>query len=158
MNLIRPLQSLRGIMMLMVFLSHYYVPGFDSLLPFGGDAGVAFFFMLSGYILTRTYSNRKPIHWKRFMYLRTSRVYPMHLIGLALSIKVTGIYSASTTIANLLLVQSWFDGIYFSYNSVSWFLSDLILFYALFPLLLRLIRLRFFAIFFFGITPPTYYI
>ena len=45
---------------------------------------------------------------------------------------------------NLFLVQSWIpkSGVYFSGNAVSWCLPDLMFFYAVFPLVVRLLQYR----------------
>ena len=52
--MIHTLQSLRFIFIMLVVLSHYIGSSFD----FGGECGVSFFFMLSGFVLSLAYSER----------------------------------------------------------------------------------------------------
>ena len=49
--MISALQSLRFVFVMMIFMSHF---SYGGLMPFdaGGDCGVAFFFLLSGFVLT----------------------------------------------------------------------------------------------------------
>ena len=52
--MIRTLQSLRFFFIMLVVLSHYIGSSFD----FGGECGVSFFFILSGFVLSLAYSGK----------------------------------------------------------------------------------------------------
>lgn len=139
------LQSLRFLFLLLIFLSHYSFAGIPPL-DAGGDCGVAFFFILSGFITAHSrgrqieegsYSHRK------FLTIRFLKLYPLHLLclGAALIIhwKNHNMDAALPLLTNLLLIQSYvpLPEYYFSGNGVSWFLSTLFLMYLLFPFLYR---------------------
>lgn len=139
------LQSLRFLFLLLIFLSHYSFAGIPPL-DAGGDCGVAFFFILSGFITAHSrgrqieedsYSHRK------FLTSRFLKLYPLHLLclGAALIIqwKNHNMDAALPLLTNLLLIQSYvpLPEYYFSGNGVSWFLSTLFLMYLLFPFLYR---------------------
>jgi peptidoglycan/LPS O-acetylase OafA/YrhL len=109
-----------------------------------GPAGVDFFFVLSGFVLTWSHNPSKStssFYWNRF-----ARVWPLHaltwlaMIGVLLSLG-TGV-PVIPAIAALLLVQSWINNrvYYTAVNVPSWSLSCEALFYACFPLLVRRIR------------------
>lgn len=139
--MIETLQSLRFIFFVMIFMSHFEydgLPAFDA----GGDCGVSFFFILSGFVLSSAYGNKVSsdgFRYRQFMARRVKKLYPLHLLCL-LAFVVINIRSmdAGTLVRllpNLLLVQSWIPsaGFYFSANAVSWFLSDILLCYSVFP-------------------------
>lgn len=137
------LQSLRGIFAILIFLNH--IASFDA----GGDAGVAFFFILSGFVLCNGYESRicgHKISFKSFITKRFGKIYPLHLLCFAAAI-ILQLRAVDTGLLriwalNLLLLQSWIpiSDIYFSANDVSWFLSDILFCYAIFPLAIRFIR------------------
>ncbi|MDE6513485.1 MAG: acyltransferase [Muribaculaceae bacterium] len=141
--MINSLQSLRGIFAVFIFLHHVEV------FAAGGDSGVSFFLVLSGFVMTHGYRHRilsGEITWRSYMRKRLLRIYPLHLIGFLAAIMLTncwlGRYTPAVWSANLLLLQSWVPQktVYFSCNAPSWCLSDLMFCYALFPLLIRLTR------------------
>jgi peptidoglycan/LPS O-acetylase OafA/YrhL len=149
-----PLTSLRFIAALAVFGSHLpLVRGTDQ--PFlnwlgkyvllEGYWGVAFFFILSGFILTIAYQNR--LESKKdictFWIARLARIYPLHLLTLVLAaFTINTAPFGIATFSNLLLLQSFIPSsvYYFAYNAPSWSLSNEAFFYLLFPLLLPISR------------------
>lgn len=146
--MIETLQSLRFIFFVMIFMSHFEydgLPAFDA----GGDCGVSFFFILSGFVLSSAYGNKVSsdgFRYRQFMARRVKKLYSLHLLCL-LAFVVINIRSmdAGTLVRllpNLLLVQSWIPsaGFYFSANAVSWFLSDILLCYSVFPVVFRVVR------------------
>lgn len=146
--MIETLQSLRFIFFVMIFMSHFEydgLPAFDA----GGDCGVSFFFILSGFVLSSAYGNKVSsdgFRYRQFMARRVKKLYPLHLLCL-LAFVVINIRSmdAGTLVRllpNLLLVQSWIPsaGFYFSANAVSWFLSDILLCYSVFSIVFRAVR------------------
>ncbi|MCF0197104.1 MAG: acyltransferase, partial [Bacteroidaceae bacterium] len=111
---------------------------FDAL----AEGSVAFFFVLSGVVITHSYGKRLDegtFSMRRFLLRRLRKLYPLHVLCLLASLFVYRQEAWKPLVANLLLVQSWvpLPGYYFSGNSVSWFLSSLLFCYALFPLLYR---------------------
>jgi peptidoglycan/LPS O-acetylase OafA/YrhL len=115
--------------------------------PIGlGPAGVTFFFVLSGFIMAYNY-NRKFIRLdtkelKRFYIKRLCKVYPLHVLTFLFSLPVVYLTNFKTNfgyaIINILLLQSYFpNGIQvFSFNSLAWFISDILMFYFLTPFVL----------------------
>ncbi len=146
------LTGLRFVAALLVFGFHLHVfgvfrpgPGASALRAvFGpGAVGVSFFFVLSGFVLA--WSARPGDTAGRFLRRRFARVYPNHLATAVVAVgiaAVTGVgLSAAVIVPNLLLIQAWSPepGVYFGLNTVAWSLSCEAFFYALFPLLHRLV-------------------
>lgn len=143
--MINSLQSLRGIFAIMIFLHHFPYNG-GSLFKAGGSCGVEFFLMLSGFVMCAGYEKRlldNKFRYGDFILKRLIRVYPLHILCL-LGFLVIHTFALNeklglSLIPNILLLQSWFplQSVYFSGNAVSWCLSDLMFFYAVFPFLVR---------------------
>ncbi|HEX4814390.1 MAG TPA: acyltransferase [Nonomuraea sp.] len=114
----------------------------------GNWAGVSFFFILSGFVLTWSArgTDTAGAFWRR----RIFKIYPNHLLTLAAALILFGgvmkiDLDAKTVALNGLLVQAFFpqQEIWASYNSVSWSLSHEAFFYLLFPFLLPVVmRIR----------------
>lgn len=146
--MIETLQSLRFIFFVMIFMSHFEYdgrPAFDA----GGDCGVSFFFILSGFVLSSAYGNKVSsdgFRYRQFMARRVKKLYPLHLLCLlafvVINIRSMDAGTLMRLLPNLLLVQSWIPsaGFYFSANAVSWFLSDILLCYSVFPVVFRVVR------------------
>ena len=161
---IHSLTSLRFFTALMVFFSHLdflrihtdtagnpdkYQDIYNTWF-YEGYSGVTFFFILSGFILAHSYQDRLVNHTTAttdFFIYRIARIIPLHWLTLLLAIFLLrtsndnyDFFSTSSFLANALLLQAWFSdiNIAFSYNLVSWSLSDEMFFYAMFPLLIRL--------------------
>ena len=135
--MIRTLQSLRFFFIILVVLSHYIGSSFD----FGGECGVSFFFMLSGFVLSLAYSERiakGSFSTKPFVVKQWIKIYPLHILTFivmfALDIRLEKYCDIMAVIANILLLQSWVpaDSFYFVANSPSWFLCDILFFYVVF--------------------------
>lgn len=146
--MINSLQSLRFIFAIMIFLHHYPVNG-EGLFYAGGSCGVAFFMILSGFVMSAGYSEKvtQPNFERRSYFLkRLIRLYPLHLLCLLgfVSIHVLhyGISDYIKLLPNIFLIQSWIpvNSIYFSGNAVSWCLSDMLFFYGMFPLLINFLH------------------
>jgi peptidoglycan/LPS O-acetylase OafA/YrhL len=144
--MIGTLQALRFIFMMMIFMSHFTyndICAFDA----GGDCGVAFFFMLSGFVCSLSYGQsirNGSFCYGRFMWKRLKKFYPIHLLCLMLFLLVNHAVLDTKVLLNMLLLQSWVPdpNWYFSCNSVSWFLSSLLFCYMVFPLVYRLLSKR----------------
>lgn len=139
--MIATLQSLRFIFVMMIFMSHFAfrdIRAFDA----GGDCGVAFFFMLSGFMVSFGYGRQVregSFRYAGFLSRRIRKLYPLHILCLVFFLLVSGSAIDFPVVMNALLLQSWVPDstVYFSCNSVSWFLSSLFFCYILFPLAYR---------------------
>jgi peptidoglycan/LPS O-acetylase OafA/YrhL len=158
------LTSLRFVAALLVF-SWHCVPTRRISVTFSfGYLGVAFFFLLSGFILTYTYHSEfgERLRWERiraFYAARVARVYPLHLAMIAPMVACLAylgtneVWSAvaertrlQEVVAQVALLQSWspVGAIHFGANGPAWSISVEAFFYAVFPFvafgLLRLFR------------------
>lgn len=138
--MINSLQSLRAIFSVMIFLTHYKI-GESVLFELGGDIGVAFFFILSGFFFY--YSQEQGVKYggvKGFV-LRLSKLYPLHLLLFVACVIIYQQGDFRIDILNLLLLQSWAPdtNIHFSLNAVSWYLSSLLFCYAMGGIILMLL-------------------
>ena len=100
----RRLDALTGLRFLaaaavVVFHARVDVPGQMGIPPdFAADvplasAAVAFFFVLSGFILAYVYPRlESPAACGRFLLARFARLWPAHLVGLALCLAVSGLH------------------------------------------------------------------
>lgn len=143
--MINTLTSMRFFFALMVFMSH--IASENSRFFAEGFVGVNFFFILSGFIIAYSYSGRlseRKTSVKNFYIARFARIYPMHLLTLIVSVLFITNGSIQilwdnikTFLLNLFLLQGFIPNkdIYFSFNAVSWSISDEMFFYALFPIL-----------------------
>ena len=140
--MIKELTSLRYILILVIFF-HHALPSY----PGGGDMGVACFFVLSGFCYALGYGSKvtsAQFNYRSFVKSRLVKFYPLHWITLLLAIPIS-IYAALgwknilVLGANAILVQSWIpiSTVYYSYNGVSWFLSDMVFLVMAFPFLFR---------------------
>lgn len=145
---LRRLTSIRAIAALLVF--GYHINHHGSWLPGGrlfasGFVGVAFFFILSGFVLT--WSTKPGSSARDFWARRFARVYPSHFVmaGVALLVPVTAFpVSWGALTANIFLVQAWFPdwSVVFGINAVSWSLSCEAFFYLIAPFLIGWSRER----------------
>jgi peptidoglycan/LPS O-acetylase OafA/YrhL len=148
--MIKPLTSLRFFFALMVFLSHLiFVQNVRLVYIYNrffheGRLGVAFFFILSGFVLSLNYKKSLlagTIQKKEFWLARFARIYPLHVLTLIIAIPVVHdlqgnlITAIGKLCSNLFLVQSFIpsENWYFTFNDPSWSISDESFFYLLFP-------------------------
>lgn len=138
----RSLQAARAVAAIMVVLFHVgaMVEKYFSLTAFNapwGRAGVEFFFVLSGFIITTAHWNDigKPGRIGRFAWKRFVRIYPTYwvvfLITLAGAYKLLGLSGAEIAKAMLLLPTGTAPVI-----SVAWSLQWELMFYILFGALI----------------------
>ena len=119
----------------------------------GGFAAVAFFFVLSGFILTYVHAGPDPgtpvdVPARRFWRLRLARLAPAYWVGLVLALPVLAMQLQAGALPGwarlagplmvLLFVQAWWPPLATLWNMPAWSLSVEVLFYALFPWLARL--------------------
>jgi peptidoglycan/LPS O-acetylase OafA/YrhL len=151
----RILDSYRFIAASMVCLYHFNkadILGFSNFTSLVENLrlGVDFFFVLSGFVIARTYLhkiNDLP-GFGRFMWKRFARLYPLHLITLMVGIAggaIIGtkglqqgtnpeVFSSTAILANLTLTHSLGVTNYGSFNIPSWSISAEMFVYLLFPL------------------------
>jgi peptidoglycan/LPS O-acetylase OafA/YrhL len=150
------LTGIRFYAALFVFLSHVIaIPGMEvmggSYLIFNvGVVSVSFFFVLSGFILTYNYEDAfrggVPVSgWKRFVWDRLARIYPVHLLAMVL-IAPIAIFSPNLPLdwravpVHALLLQCWWPSTTPAFkeylNVPSWALSCEWFFYCLAPVVI----------------------
>lgn len=159
-NRLDNLQILRAAATCMIFLSHSsFLLGFDSTGL--GAVGVSVFIVLSGFLtsynhymdLSNTgFSLRESIEYAR---VRMKKFYLLHVVtfvlALILDIAEYVMYDAEKRYLvsealkapiNLLLLQSYIPDrtIYFSFNSVSWYLSTIVFFYLCTPFIIKALK------------------
>lgn len=148
------LTSLRFVAAILVFLRHCPVTANVAAAFSTGPAGVGFFFVLSGFILTYTYHDDfahgiKADRVRAFYAARIARIYPVHLVTLAFALAVVltqgGPFWSEldvrtriiATLAQTALIQSWIGdaNVRIGPNPPAWSISAEAFFYAVFPLL-----------------------
>ena len=147
---IYPLTSLRFFAAALVFILHADNHGLVSLESFSYfdlSKAVSFFFLLSGFVLTYAYGNRR-IYLSKFYISRFLRIWPITFLSLLLTLLLLPDYiylpgplsqfsHGSVLLTNILCIQSLIPipSFYFSFNAVAWSVSVELIFYALFPFL-----------------------
>jgi peptidoglycan/LPS O-acetylase OafA/YrhL len=156
----RILDSYRFIAAGMICLYHFNkadILGLATLSPLFENIrlGVDFFFVLSGFVIAKTYLNtlQDRAAFGHFLWRRFARLYPLHLLTLLIGIAgglLIGhsrlqegtnpeIFSSTAIIANLTLTHSLGVTSYGSFNIPSWSISAEMAVYALFPLFALLV-------------------
>jgi len=106
-----------------------------------GWIAVSLFFILSGFILSYTYTNRieTPGGKWRFWEARFARIYPVYLLSLLLNLPFRGNLTVGLGLSVLMMVQAWnpeCPSCAQAWNAPAWTLSVEMFFYLLFPFLL----------------------
>jgi peptidoglycan/LPS O-acetylase OafA/YrhL len=106
-----------------------------------GYGGVEFFFLLSGFVLTWAWLNRRPTVGA-FWWRRIAKLYPITLALMVFAYLALPQYElipgTRGKVLELTMLQAWWPNqrVYFGGNGVSWSLSCEIFFYLLFPFVL----------------------
>lgn len=136
--MIKTLTSWRGIFALCIVCFHFGMHAFDQMT----FAGVTFFFMLSGYLVT--YRNSNVAAMKQFYRRRLLRIFPLHWLVLAAMIVVDlalmhKFHYGWDLPLHVALLQSWIPNVdvIYNYSIHSWFLSSLVFCVIATPLLLK---------------------
>jgi peptidoglycan/LPS O-acetylase OafA/YrhL len=107
-----------------------------------GYTGVTLFFVLSGFILAYNYPEVRSA--KEFWIARFARIYPVYALSLLLSLMRPVLWHQPHFLAGCILdfglLQAWWIPLFSAINSAAWTLSVEAFFYAMFPLLLPLLR------------------
>lgn len=143
--MIFPIQGLRAIAALYVlFLHSTQLRGmFDNT----GEFCVALLFIISGFLM----AEKKVADARLFTTEKVAKLYPVNILCLLIAVYIFRkelYYRWPAYLCNLFLVQSWVpnpDFYFFSGDPVSWFLSDIMLAYLLFPWLSKLFKSHFTA-------------
>jgi len=117
-----------------------------------GHVSVSFFFVLSGFILTYTYTTEDgglSCSQRQFWRARFARIYPLYILSFLLDVprtvslflgkdaKAIALAKIATSGAGYVtLLQSWFPRITNTWNTPGWSLSTEAFFYLLFPALI----------------------
>lgn len=141
------LQALRGLAFVGIFLGHFYYFGWTPI-------SVSVFFILSGFLLT----TKKDSGYEKYglgdsfkeAVRRVSKLYPLHIIMMLVSIPFVIYRAGGVNVSdlllkitcNVLLIQSLVPSadVNASLNGVSWFLSNIFVLYIAFPFLYRLFK------------------
>lgn len=140
-RMLYPLNTLRFFAAVGIYLFH---------LNIGNNlAGISLpvFFLLSGFVMAYNYKNEffslNFRYYLKYFYGRLARLYPLHLLTFIISIPLMQISQTETSIKSTFLILSLLQTyiplgkLCFGFNGVSWFLADVLFFYAITPILLN---------------------
>ena len=107
--------------------------------------------MLSGFLLASAYGEKVGTEpgRRKFWLRRFARIVPLYLVVLAIAFPIAWVGAASrgghatvlkALLANLFMVQAWFQGLVNTINSPAWSISVEMTLYALFPFLVPAVR------------------
>jgi len=120
----------------------------QSIVRYGYEA-VPVFFVLSGFVLARTYGSIEwnPVNLRKYFVGRLARVYPVYLLSLLIVapfiIKAPDQPKGWLVAMHLTLMQGWWIGHYTAgWNTPAWSLSCEMFFYLMFPLMVVPMRNR----------------
>ena len=141
------LQILRFIFIMLIVCSHLSILGFPHF-EAGGDSGVAFFFILSGYLTVRHYGKaleQGDFRHKEYLLKHIRKIYPLFFLSWLMAVLLKhNVQDFLYALPSLLLIQSWIPlhAVYFGGNAVAWFLSVLLAAWLFLPLLYLIVRSR----------------
>jgi peptidoglycan/LPS O-acetylase OafA/YrhL len=156
---LRRIDTLRGVAIASVIVFHLYGtafgydhPGYNGLwidfhsrsgswwllYPLGfGWVGVCLFFVISGYVIHRSYLLDKHFSWSRYTARRFWRIYPTYivvLVGFTLWLRISP--ASSDFVLHSLLIQNFKNSTFFSINGSLWSLAVECQLYAIYPVAL----------------------
>lgn len=128
------LQTLRGLLAVSVFATHF---GFSNIFIHAGNFRIAGFMMLSGFVFTlsnlRRVETGKVPPPSKFIWNRIAHLYPLYFVALLITLFIEGFsIGKGPAIADFLMVQSWNfanPNYYFSGNPPTWFNSSIMFCY-----------------------------
>jgi peptidoglycan/LPS O-acetylase OafA/YrhL len=144
LNGLTPLRYFAAVAVVLVHVVHAFAHGPSLTTAAGyGYIGVTFFYMLSGFVLTWSFTGQSAT---RFWWGRIARIWPMALVLMAVAFTLLAsqekIPGTLGHVEDFLLLQAWDPRqiVYFGGNGVSWSLSCEMFFYLLFPAAIVLVR------------------
>ena len=122
------LDAMRGIAAMCVLAFHASIPNPEFTYGGMGYLAVDFFFMLSGYVMARTYEHRfaEGYSARRFMLARYRRLWPVMAVSTLIGAPMLALelndpaYFAAAALANLMLIPAIGGTIMFPANSAAW--------------------------------------
>ena len=136
----------RFVAAILIVLYHFGLSVFDfKSLGFvfkNANVGVSYFYILSGFIMMIAYGRKDKIEFGYYIKQRFTRIYPVYIIGLLLTISLLGNVQPLPVILGLLSLQSWVPGYALTLNAPGWSISVEFFFYLLFPFLLNKVYSR----------------
>lgn len=148
---LKALTGLRCFAALNIVFFHFSNPqwfGFLAPIVNAGYVSVSYFILLSGFVLGYNYNDRArsgELDRKRFWKARFTRIYPIYLLSLLLSVNLLG-HEAQThshamfwagVVLTPLMLQGWIPQIAIFLNTPAWTMSAEAFYYAVFPWLAR---------------------
>lgn len=140
------LQSMRFIFCILIFICHFLESTGKLHFYYGGDAGVTFFFILSGFVLSIGCGPRVEdgtFRYVQFLRKRLAKIYPLHLVTFIIALCmsfVAGVkFNIIKTFLHVFMLQEFTlseDMLKYG-TGLSWFLGALFFCYLLFPFLYR---------------------
>jgi peptidoglycan/LPS O-acetylase OafA/YrhL len=139
------LTSMRFIAALMVYVSHYQIPGANGTFArflAAGYSGVTFFFILSGFMLAYNHLREFEVsvfrHTPSYLLSRVARVYPLYLFCIIFSWLAAG--APPNLLTYLALIQAWSANLYvaFGLDGPAWSVSVEAFLYLSFPAIVLL--------------------
>ena len=142
------LSGLRTLLAVNIMFFHFTpnLPRFIRVVVDNAYVFVGFFFLISGFILAYNYADRPTLSKRAFYVARASRVYPVYLLVLLLSMPFVWLEWKAHPHSDFLLgmvltplaLQSWSPKLATFWNTVGWTLPAELFLYALFPYILLL--------------------
>lgn len=143
-------QGVRGWAILLIILSHcnYILNDYgNNVFMYTGAFGVELFILLSGYLAYYNYSCNLDKSLLTLLINKVKKFYPLHIITFIASLPLSMyifqrgkiVESVLKVILNLLFLNAWIPkmDIYFSFNDVSWYLTLIIFFAVITPILIK---------------------
>lgn len=144
---LQSLGTLQVLAIISVVIGHFWVKNNEFL----NSVGVSFCFVYSGFFTAMHHQFGAGYGLRdhcRFLWDKLARLYPLHVLAIALNIIVmllTGMTSGlslKVLAAHLTLLSPWIpdQAYYFGYNPVAWFICVLFFLYLMAPLVIKLLR------------------
>lgn len=153
---LNPLQGLRFLGFLLIFLNHAgWLLCSEKYFDFGA-CGVEIFFVLSGYLVAYNYRNAEFAYDLKssFLYMlsKAKKFYFLHFLtflivlfhmerhGFKYPSGLSGFIR--DVFLNITLLKSWYDPAKFTFNGVTWFLSCILFIYLCVPFVIHFFRCK----------------